>query len=600
MTSTSGSTTALFTRTKFVLNTTTTTALPAGIFDLSLAKFCVYGPIFLFSVTGNLLVILTIVLQRNMKTVPMIFIANLAVCDFITTLSSIAFDLPAEEVGFWPYGPVMCRILWPLATVSTNSAALTLVAISSDRYISIIYPLNFRCRITKGRCFKIIAGIHCVSTLAVIPYIAFLQFIGGVNPTCQENWPNEYSGKAYTVLLFVLQYGLPLVVMSVIYIRIGFKLCKNTRTAIKLSSGQSRQARALSQGPELGDNAVTSLLKRKQQNEKTAKMFLLVVVIFLIFMMPHQLLWLSYDYFAHTEEFMANEEAITFVCRAFTYANSVLNAIVYGVCNGNFRRAFLLILKCQCSKARRRNLARKQRGETYTNLSRKQEESCMSSIRTDFDRKENGSCSSHNSLREKALSNNVFGNSIKRGASLLRKDRTASHHQNENMKVDEPGKNEAAAEFCGVSESLEKSAQANNSNQGIYPSFGNFKTDSSLCPIQTENLLEQLCHELDFGVYDQLEGPTNWEIAHRIHNMCEMRETYLWVNRTEIRLKSLKRFVVNRMLKRFHGCWWLINAVHAWQSNLKGWKRTANRQPQEIKGKFHVQKDLANGKIFIT
>ena len=346
-----------------------TTQTPSTV-DLQAARYCVFSLIFLFSVTGNTLVILTVLLLRKMKTVPMIFIANLAACDLTTTVSSIAFDLPEVELGYWPYGAALCKIIYPLATFSTNAAALTLVAISIDRYISIICPLNLQCRITRGRCLKMILALYCISALAVAPYAVFLSLpedddSGALN--CEENWPEGYDlAKTYTVFLFVLQYGLPLLVMFVIYTLIGIKLCKNTGKAVALSSGQSRHNRPAGYKLEhsASDAMEISLLKRKRQNEKTAKMFLFVVVIFLIFMMPHQLLWLSYDYFSDTQAFKDNKNVIVFVCRAFTYANSVLNAIIYGVCNGNFRRGCLSIIKCQCSKASQRSEERRKRTES--------------------------------------------------------------------------------------------------------------------------------------------------------------------------------------------------------------------------------------------
>lgn len=373
-------TTDFWTRAEPALNMTTET--PVSV-DLRVPRYCVFVPIFLFSVTGNTLVILTVVLLRKMKTVPMIFIANLAACDLTTTVSSIAFDLPADELGFWPYGGVLCKMIWPLATFSTNAAALTLVAISIDRYISIICPLNMRYRISKGKCFKIIAAIYFVSALAVVPYMVILEYNGA---SCEENWPDGYSlDKVYTVVLFVLQYGLPVIVMSAVYIRIGLKLCKNTGKAAELSAGKAKRPRTAtsSSGQALlsaADKAANSLQKRKRQNEKTAKMFLFVVVIFLVFMMPHQLLWLSYEYASHTESFKQNEELIAFVCRAFTYANSVLNPIIYGVCNRNFRRGVLSVLKCQCSTASQRDQERKaKRSETmFSANSHQRQDSCRS------------------------------------------------------------------------------------------------------------------------------------------------------------------------------------------------------------------------------
>lgn len=405
--------------------------------DLSVARYLVFGPIFLFSVAGNTLVIMTVLLLRKMKTVPMIFIANLAACDLTTTISSIAFDLPITKLDYWPYGAALCKIIYPLATLSTNAAAFTLVAISIDRYSAIICPLNLRFRITSGKCYKMIFTIYCVAFFAVVPYAVVLTYGNDEagKPSCDENWWDPRAAKIYTVVLFLLQYGIPLVVMSVAYVAIGFKLFKNTRKAAALTSAghngtKPRQRMSFIPRKRTHNNTSTasnaSLQKRRRQNLKTARMFLFVVVIFLVFMMPHQLLWLSYDYLSHTTTFIENEDVIAFVCGAFTYANSVLNVIVYGVCNGNFRRGCFSIIKCHCSKASQRRLERRRRTESLSIANRRghlkrHNSSCRSTNSVDsyngsaLTRKE---CTS-GSLRREVLQKNVDSNGTKNSPAAL-------------------------------------------------------------------------------------------------------------------------------------------------------------------------------------
>ena len=503
----------------------TTTETP-GLVDLRVPMFSVFVPIFLFSVTGNTLVILTVVLLRKMKTVPMIFIANLAACDLTTTVSSIAFDLPEYELGYWPYGAVLCKIVWPLATFSTNAAALTLVAISIDRYISIICPLNLRYRITKGKCFRIIAAIYFVSALAVAPYVVILRYNepSPHSASCGENWPDGYRlDEVYTVLLFALQYGLPLIVMSLVYIRIGLKLCKNTGKAAELSAGKTNGPRASTSSsgqtviPSAADKAVRSLQKRKRLNEKTAKMFLFVVVIFLVFMMPHQLLWLSYEYASHTESFNQNEDLIVFVCRAFTYANSVLNPLIYGVCNGNFRRGFLSILKCQCSKGRQRNQERKaKRTETMFSANFRQQHDSFRSQTSTLD---SASCMRENSTRSRSnerkggvicdRNGNAIANGIKKSGKHLGHGVGSKLLSKNLMARDESPKN---ATFCTpTSKPLErngdktfstrsaksdahKSLYDNASSRDVFQLVSD--SDTLYWLSETEALLNRLCREL--------------------------------------------------------------------------------------------------------
>ena len=536
-----------------------------SLVDLRVPRYCVFVPIFLFSVTGNTLVILTVVLLRKMKTVPMILTANLAACDLITTVSSITFDLPEYELGYWPYGGVLCKIIWPLATFSTNAAALTLVAISVDRYISIICPLNLQYRITKGKCLKIIASIHIVSALAVVPYVVILKYNESPEGAiCGENWPDGYSlDKVYTVVLFVLQYGLPVIVMSTVYTWIGLKLCKNTGKAAELSAGKTKRSRTAtcSSGQALlqttVDKAVNSLQKRKRQNEKTAKMFLVIVVIFLIFMMPHQLLWLSYEYASHTKGFKRNQELIVFVCRAFTYANSVLNAIIYGVCIRNFRRGFLSIVKCQCSKAQQRNQERKaKRSETMfaANFRSHQDSfrSQTSTLESACGVKENSA--RFNELKggvnldrnDNAIANGIKSSGIQRGHGVVSKSRNKNFlERNEPQKnpsfhtpVDKPwqrSRDNIVHKNSSAKPDTHKSLHDNTS-----PSRNLFQVvserDTLFWLSETEALLNRLYMELDTAGEKGVMSEKQQELTFLKQNadkqlfhlkLCEEKETIL-------------------------------------------------------------------------
>lgn len=552
----------VWTRAESALNATDETP---GTVDLRVPRYCVFVAIFLFSVTGNTLVILTVVLLRKMKTVPMIFIANLAACDLTTTVSSIAFDLPEYELGYWPYGGVLCKVIWPLATFSTNAAALTLVAISVDRYISIIYPLNLQYRITKGKCLRIIAAIHIVSALAVVPYIVILKFNGSSSEgaSCNENWPDGYSlDKVYTVVLFVLQYGLPVIVMSTVYTRIGLKLCKNTGKAAELSTGKTNRSRGetSSSGQALlqstADKAMNSLQKRKRLNEKTAKMFLVIVVIFLIFMMPHQLLWLSYEYASHTEGFKNHQDLIVFVCRAFTYANSVLNAIIYGVCNGNFRRGFLSIVKCQCSKASQRNQERKaKRSETMFSANFR---SHQDSFRSQTSTLDSASGLKENSTRSNEMkggvnrdrNGNAIANGIKSSGTNLGQG-VVSKSLNKNFM----GKNESqknASFYTPVEKPWQRhrddivkdSPAKPDTHKSLYCNTSSSRdlfqlvseSDTSFWLSETEALLNRLCKELDTAGEKAFMSEKQQELSFAKQNadrqllhpkLCEEKETIL-------------------------------------------------------------------------
>ena len=320
--------------------------------EFRVLKFCIYVLIFAFSVGGNTLTFLSVVIFQRMKSVPNIFIASLAICDLVTTITSIPFDLIEEEMQYFPFGRVTCRFLYPLATISTTSACFTLVAISLDRYRAIIHPLDFKYRLSRRGCLYTIGLIHFLSALAVVPYFIHLHY-NRETRRCEEAWPQILHRKTYTIFLFLIQYGIPLLIMSVVYLRLGAVLFKSDKEANRLCSKNisSSQRNGLHQSMIRAkvdggnDRNTDSLRRRKTQNKKTVKMFLFIVIIFLIFMQPNQLFWLWMDHGSPGDFDFA---LIAFICRAFTYTNSVLNAVIYGVCNKSFREAFSAIVKCRC------------------------------------------------------------------------------------------------------------------------------------------------------------------------------------------------------------------------------------------------------------
>lgn len=120
---------------------TPTTDTPLGqSSEFKTLKLFLYFIILIFSSLGNGLVFYLISCNRRLrKASSNRLLLNLCACDFLTPLLSIPFDLALEERGYvWPYGAVMCRVLWPASTLTTTASALTLAAISLDRWVLLL------------------------------------------------------------------------------------------------------------------------------------------------------------------------------------------------------------------------------------------------------------------------------------------------------------------------------------------------------------------------------------------------------------------------------------------------------------------------------
>lgn len=315
-------------------------------------KITLYSLILLLCLAGNSMVVFIVCRTKRMRTPSNLLILNLALCDLITPLTSIPFDLALEENDYiWPYGRVLCKTLWPLATLSATSASLTLAFISLDRYRVIMHP--FKQRLSSKQVKYSIGMIHLLSLLFVLPYVYYLDLVVQTR-ACEETWSEFSYRQAYTVALFVVQYGIPLAFMSVMY--------TITLSNLRLSSGmfESAQPRPLSRVSVDGNMNHSRLdivsdsqrkasrvtlgqrhdsLVGRDQNIRATKMFVTVVIVFATCRLPNEIFWLWSDFGkGHQNKNVSRIAGI--ICRMFTYTNSIFNPVIYWIFSKDFQKGF--------------------------------------------------------------------------------------------------------------------------------------------------------------------------------------------------------------------------------------------------------------------
>ncbi|KAL1459886.1 hypothetical protein WDU94_011836, partial [Cyamophila willieti] len=127
----------------------------------------------------------------------------------------------------WPFGNSLCHIVSFIQAVSVFVSAYTLVAISIDRYMAILWPL--RPRMTIGHAKFVILTIWLTAMVTAAPvyvttgqtqpddrFYEFCEFY-----ICGEEWEDPDWKKGYSILVAFLQYGVPLVVLVFTYTSIA-------------------------------------------------------------------------------------------------------------------------------------------------------------------------------------------------------------------------------------------------------------------------------------------------------------------------------------------------------------------------------------------
>ncbi|PVD35196.1 hypothetical protein C0Q70_06477, partial [Pomacea canaliculata] len=178
-----------------------------------------YIAIFLLSVVGNVLVMLTLARNKKMRTVTNVFLLNLAVSDMLLAVFCMPFTLVPVLLQNFIFGAAMCVIIRYLQGVSVSVSCFTLVAISLERYFAICRPLHSRSWQTLSHAYKSIAVCWTLAFVIMIPLAVYhrLKEIGPTVFVCMEVWESEDWLKAYTMILNMLLLVFPILLMSLAY-----------------------------------------------------------------------------------------------------------------------------------------------------------------------------------------------------------------------------------------------------------------------------------------------------------------------------------------------------------------------------------------------
>ncbi|KAJ8245257.1 hypothetical protein GJAV_G00268750, partial [Gymnothorax javanicus] len=142
----------------------------------------VSGTVSLLTITGNILVILSIIMNRSLQTINNYFLFSLACADLIIAISSMNLYTVYITVGYWPLGPVVCYLWLLLDYVVSNASVFHLLVISFDRYFCVVKPLWYPARRTTRMAGMMIAAAWVSAFLSWGTPILCGQFVVGARP----------------------------------------------------------------------------------------------------------------------------------------------------------------------------------------------------------------------------------------------------------------------------------------------------------------------------------------------------------------------------------------------------------------------------------
>uniref|UniRef100_A0A452IYL9 G-protein coupled receptors family 1 profile domain-containing protein n=1 Tax=Gopherus agassizii TaxID=38772 RepID=A0A452IYL9_9SAUR len=288
------------------------TALSSG---LRVTLYIVLGLLTIFTVGGNLMVIVSTVYFKQLHSPTHFLIASLACTDFGLGLTVLPFSTVRSVEMCWYFGKTFCRFHYCLDASFCYSSIFHLC------FISFTVPVSGMFRAVAW-IFSLVFSFSVVFTGAnekgIHELVNALSCVGSCQILFNETW----------VVVSSLLYFIPFSAIIVLYSRI-FAVAKR----------QARMIEMMSNNTQLSDNYSDRVGRRER---KAAKTLGIPVFAFLVFWSPF-LIVVIIDAFLN----FITPPLVFDIVSWFAYSNSAINPLIYSLFYSWFRKAMKMFVSCK-------------------------------------------------------------------------------------------------------------------------------------------------------------------------------------------------------------------------------------------------------------
>ena len=302
---------------------------------VDIAQLTCFSLIFLFGGIGNILVLLVIRNKRKNLSMKIndYFILNLALADLLNIFCSIPVDFYQKFQKF-SVGSLLCNVLWPLMSTGFFASIFTLTCMAIERHRSICRPL--KPRLSQRGVILLLGFVWAAAFVCVLPLVIVAYWDG---KTCREGWPNHSMRLGYSLAIVLLQYVVPLMVIAFAYTSISRVLKKSRFMKSKTTVAQHGEKQFKGTPRFLHRSRVND-------NDRIIKNLRIIVILFAIFILPKQIVWMWYE-FGDGESYSGYRNLLIF-SEFFLYIHSMLNPVVYGTILREYRHGFKKYISKAC------------------------------------------------------------------------------------------------------------------------------------------------------------------------------------------------------------------------------------------------------------
>ncbi|XP_048167910.1 melanopsin isoform X1 [Corvus hawaiiensis] len=281
---------------------------------------------------GNFLVFYAFCRSRSLQTPANILIINLAISDFLMSITQSPVFFTNSLYKHWIFGEKGCELYAFCGALFGITSMITLTVIALDRYFVITKPLASVGVTSKKKALIILVGVWLYSLAwSLPPFFGWSAYVPeGLLTSCSWDYMTfTPSVRAYTMLLFCFVFFIPLIAIIYSYVSI-FEAIKKANKSVQTF------------GCKRGNKEFQKQYQRMKNEWKMAKIALIVILFFVVSWSPYSVVALvAFAGYSHVlTPFMHSIPAV------IAKASVIHNPIIYAITHPKYRRAIATHVPC--------------------------------------------------------------------------------------------------------------------------------------------------------------------------------------------------------------------------------------------------------------
>lgn len=139
------------------------------------AWLIVYVLLFVVTVTGNVMILVTLATTPRLRTTSNVYLATLAVADLFVGLNKMSFIfwINTDTHRYFEDDYLLCQVFVMITFAACIASVFTLLVIASDRFVYIMFPFLYQRIVTMKR----VSIISLASFPVYVTYAGLLRFL---------------------------------------------------------------------------------------------------------------------------------------------------------------------------------------------------------------------------------------------------------------------------------------------------------------------------------------------------------------------------------------------------------------------------------------